>query len=282
LLEFGGNPALKPETAKTWSVGLDFHPVDAPGLRTHVSYYNIRFSSRIANAQAQGVDLTNALALENILGPAIIQRNPSQSLVQALASTPGYADYLGTGINLATIGAIVDSRWHNLSTQNTSGLDFGISYGVQLPAGKIETGLDGTYILKYDNQFTTASPAVSVLNTVYNPVDLKLRARTVFTRDAFSAALFVNYVNAYRDNRSGTSVPVASWTTIDATASYTFAPTLGYLRSTSITFGVINIGNVDPPYVAPEYPGSYGGAAFDGANANVLGRYFSLQVTARY
>jgi len=39
---------------------------------------------------------------------------------------------------------------------------------------------------------------------------------------------------------------------------------------------------VKPPYAAPQFPGSYGGAAFDGANANVLGRYYSLQVSRRW
>jgi iron complex outermembrane recepter protein len=280
LIEFGGNPDLQPEKATTWTLGLDVHPEYLPGLRGNLAYYNIRFKNRIANAQLQGIDVTDALRLYKVLGPAIIQFNPPQSLVSALAATPGYSDSLGSGItDLSTIGAIVDSRQHNLSIQKTSGMDFGLSYAADSPLGKFETGIAGTYILTFENQFTAGSPAISVLNTVYNPNDLKVRAHELLTHGPLSAALFINYVNSYKDNRTGNTVPVASWTTMDATLSYKVGLRSGLLNETSFTLGVINIANRNPPYVAPQYPSGYGGAAFDGANASVLGRYFSLQLS---
>jgi iron complex outermembrane receptor protein len=283
LIEFGGNPDLQPEKATTWTLGLDLHPEEIPGLRGDLSYYNIRFKNRIANAQLQGIDVSDALRLYNVLGPEIVQFNPPQSLVRALAATPGYADVLGTGItDLSTIGAIVDSRWHNLSTQKTSGMDFDLSYAADSTLGKFDTGIAGTYILTFKNQFTAGSPTISVLNTVYNPADLKVRAHELFTHGPFSAALFINYVNSYKDNRTDAVVPVASWTTVDATLSYRVGHGYGLLNETSFTLGVINIANKNPPYVAPQYPGEYGGAAFDGANASVLGRYFSLQLSKNW
>jgi outer membrane receptor protein involved in Fe transport len=282
LLLFGGNPDLKPEKATTWSLGAEFQPIFAPGLKMNLAYYNIRFKDRIANAQGQGVDLANALAIENILGPQIIQRNPPQSLVQALVATPGYADLFGTGIDPSTVGVLVDSRSHNLSTQSTSGVDFGVSYTTPTPLGTLDTGVAGTRILKFDNQFTTGSPAVSILNTVYNPVDWKLRAQALLTHNAFTAAIFLNYVNSYHDDRSGTSIPVASWTTADATVGYTWGPGAGLLSSTALTLAVLNVANARPPFAAAQFPGSYGGAKFDGANANALGRYMSVQLTKRY
>jgi hypothetical protein len=282
LLLFGGNPDLNPEKATTWSLGTELEPIFAPGLKLNLTYYNIRFKDRIANAQGQGVDLTNALAIENILGPQIIQRNPPQSLVQALVATPGYADLFGTGIAPSTIGVLVDSRAHNLSTQTTSGVDFGLSYTTPMPLGTLDAGVAGTRILKFDNQFTLGSPSVSILNTVYNPVDWKLRAHALLTHDAFTAALFLNYVNSYHDDRSGTSIPVASWTTADATVGYTWGSGAGLLSSTALTLAVLNVANARPPFAAAEFPGSYGGATFDGANANALGRYMSVQLTKRY
>jgi iron complex outermembrane receptor protein len=283
LIEFGGNPDLQPEKATTWTLGLDLHPEEIPGLRGNLGYYNIHFKNRIANAQLQGIDVTDALRLYNILGPEIIQFNPPQSLVRALAATPGYSDVLGSGItDLSTIGAIVDSRQHNLSTQKTSGMDFGLSYTADSPIGKLDSGIAGTYILTFENQFTAASPAISALNTVYNPVDLKMRAHEILTHGPLSAALFVNYVNSYKDNRTGVIIPVASWTTVDATLGYKVGLRSGLLNETSFTLGVINIANRNPPFVAPQYPSGYGGAAFDGANASILGRYFSLQLSKNW
>jgi outer membrane receptor protein involved in Fe transport len=283
LIEFGGNPDLQPEKATTWTLGLDLHPEEVPGLRGNLGYYNIHFKNRIANAQLQGIDVSDALRLYNVLGPEIVQFNPPQSLVRALAATPGYSDAFGSGItDLSTIGAIVDSRQHNLSTQKTSGMDFGLSYAADSPIGKLDTGIAGTYILTFENQFTAASPAISALNTVYNPVDLKMRAHEILSHGPLSAALFINYVNSYKDNRTGVIVPVASWTTVDATLSYKVGRGHGLLNETSFTLGVINIANRDPPFVAPQYPGAYGGAAFDGANASILGRYFSLQLSKNW
>ena len=283
LIEFGGNPDLQPEKATTWTLGIDLHPEEVPGLRGTLGYYNIRFKDRIANAQLQGIDVADALRLYNVLGPEIVQFNPPQSLVRALAATPGYSDAFGSGItDLSTIGAIVDSRQHNLSTQKTSGMDFGLSYAADSPLGKLDTGIAGTYILTFKNQFTAASPAISVLNTVYNPVDLKMRAHEILAHGPLGAALFINYVNSYKDNRTGVIVPVASWTTVDASLSYKIGSWHGLLNETSFTLGVINIANRNPPFVAPQYPGAYAGAAFDGANANVLGRYFSLQLSKNW
>src|SRR3984957_2670529 len=283
LIEFGGNPDLQPEKATTWTLGLDLHPEEVPGLRGNLGYYNIHFKNRIANAQLQGIDVPDALRLYHILGPEIIHFTPPQSLVRALAATPGYSDAFGSGItDLSTIGAIVDSRQHNLSIQKTSGMDFALSYAADSSIGKLDSGIAGTYILTFDNQFTAASPAISALNTVYNPVDLKMRAHEILAHGPVSAALFVNYVNSYKDNRTGTIVPVASWTTVDATLGYKVGAGHGFLNETSFTLGVINIANRNPPFVAPQYPGAYGGAAFDGANASILGRYFSLQLSKNW
>jgi hypothetical protein len=49
-----------------------------------------------------------------------------------------------------------------------------------------------------------------------------------------------------------------------------------------LTLAVLNLANARPPFVAPQYPGAYGGATFDGANANLLGRYMSVQLTKHY
>ncbi len=247
-----------------------------------LAYYDIRFKERIANAQLQGVDLTNALALESVLGPQIIQRNPSQAQVQALMATPGYADLFGTGIDAASVGVLVDSRSQNLSSQTTRGIDFDLGYSARTSVGLLEAGVSGTRVLRFDNRFTAGSAALAILNTVYNPIDWKVRARALLTRDAFTAALFLNYVDSYHDDRSGASVPVASWTTVDATVGYQWTHEHSLFSQIALTFAVQNIANARPPSVAPQYPGAYDGATFDGANANPLGRYMSLQLSAHY
>ncbi len=285
LQVFGGNPNLRAEKATTWTAGIDIVPTSIPELKAYATYYNIKFRNRITDAQSEGFDVTDALRIEGALGPTIIQRNPSSSLVQALASTPGYSDLTGIpgGVNLATIGAIIDSRALNLSRLRTSGIDGGLSYTATLAPGNVETAVDSTYILRFDKQFTSTTPALEILNTPYNPVKTKLRAREVFHRANFTIAAYVNYTASYHDNRNPAMVvPVGSWTTGDLSIDYDFGANAGILSRLSAQLSVINITNADPPFVASPNPLFFPGVNFDGANASVLGRFFAFQLNKRW
>jgi iron complex outermembrane recepter protein len=275
LAVFGGNPDLKPEKARTWTAGLDFTPHAEPDFHASATYYNIRFTDVVADPE-YSVDITNVLSEASILGPSIIQRNPSQAYVQQLAATPGYENPFG--VDLASIGAIFDSRVHNLSIMRTSGLDLDGSWAQQTAIANIELGLNATYIFRFDSQFTPSAPAESILNTEYNPVDLRLRARAIIRRGSLTFASFINFTNSYRDEDTTPAVPIASWTTLDETVKYAFNSEHGPLADASLLLSVTNLLNRDPPYVAnPGY-----GINFDGANANALGRFISVQLSKRW
>src|ERR1700730_4151366 len=44
-----GNTKLRPEVAKTWSLGLTFTPTEVPGLTASIDYYHIRLEDQIGN-----------------------------------------------------------------------------------------------------------------------------------------------------------------------------------------------------------------------------------------
>jgi outer membrane receptor protein involved in Fe transport len=278
LVVLGGNADLQPEDARTWTAGFDIRPEGAQGFQAGATYYNIHFKQRITNPQLS-TNLLDALRSESVLG-SIVQRDVPNSVIQQLASTPGFIDFcvfVGASCPLASISVLVDGRLQNLSIADTSGLDLNVSYQASLPFGHLETGVDATRILKFENQFTAAAPAIVVLNTPYNPVNWRGRARAILSRESFSSSLFANYVNSYADNRAATIVPVASWLTFDLTASYRFATNSGLIKDGSVTFGILNVSDKDPPFLSnPQYPLNY-----DAGNANVLGRFFTLQLTAR-
>jgi outer membrane receptor protein involved in Fe transport len=116
-------------------------------------------------------------------------------------------------------------------------------------AGEFETGIDGTYSLKFDNRVTSATPEASLLNTPFNPIDLRLRPRAQYQIGPFSAAAFLNYTNSYEDNRGTTPVPVASWTTVDMNVGYTCGNDCWFLQHATVLAGVTNIANRAPPYL---------------------------------
>ncbi|HEY8949291.1 MAG TPA: TonB-dependent receptor [Rhizomicrobium sp.] len=284
LVVFGGNPDLKPEKSTNWTLGADFTPAALPGLRASTTYYNIHFTDLITTAQTAGFDLFDALDNASSFGP-LLQRNPSLSEVTNLVThAQEFDDFTGIpgGVNLSTISDLVDSRSTNLSVLNTDGIDFKVSYEADLLSGHIEAGLDGTYIFNFKEQVAPATATASVLNTQYNPVDLKLRGRLLYSRGNFVGALFVNYVDSYRDVRTTPAAPIASWTTFDLGLQYDFQGSAGLLDGLTASFNVINIFDKAPPFVATPAPGLAPGLVFDGANANVWGREISLQLTERW
>jgi outer membrane receptor protein involved in Fe transport len=275
LLVTGGNPDLLPETAKTWTGGVDLHLSRHPALTVSATYYNIQFSNRIASAEQTVPNALDALAYANLLGPSIIQRNPSLALVQQLSNTPYYFNPFN--IDPSTIAAIVDFREKNLSTVTTNGVDLSASDIEPTVLGELHLGIDGTYILAFKNRFTVNAPEVSVLNTIYNPVDFRLRGQLGLVVGQFSGTLFVNYTDSYKNNDVSPPTAVASWCTADVSLTYDLerasAPT-----STNFNLVVTNIANRDPPFVInPTW-----GINYDGANANALGRVYAVQVTTRW
>jgi iron complex outermembrane recepter protein len=272
LAVFGGNPDLGPEKARVWTVGLDFKPPEVGGLTAKLTYYDIVFTNEIITAQASNYEF-NAFGDEAILGPNIVQRNPPSSLVQQLISEPTYVNPFN--INPATIGAIYDSEEMNLSSVKTRGLDFGLGYKRTILGTGIDTGIDGGYIFAFDNQFSSGAPVASILNTSYNPINLRLRARALATRGPLSGGVYINFTNDYSDNNVMPFGHVSSWTTADAVASYEFGSSGGSPNGLTVALSVINLTNRAPPYVSNPigYPINY-----DGANANALGRYISLRL----
>lgn len=276
LIVNGGNPDLKPEKATVWTLGLDFKPVELPGLTAKLTYYDIEFKDEITTFDAS-VSTPDAFVDEAILGPEIVQRNPPSSAVQQWASFPSFMNPLG--VDLASIGAILDGRYLNLSTVKTRGLDFGVGYKTTVSGSLIDTGIDGTHVFAFENQFTNSAPITSFLSTPYNPIDLKLRGRAVATRGPLSVGLYLNFTNSYKDTNIVPSGHVSSWTTADAVLSYELGSEAGPFSGASVALSVVNLTDRDPPYVT-----NYSGLPmnYDGVNANPLGRFFSLRLQKRW
>ena len=109
---FGGNLALKPEKANTWTVGAVLRPRFIQGLSATVDYYNIKIKSAITTPTPQ--DLINAcfanLSAASATNPActVIRRNPlTGGLEGDPATTPGLLAPLTNLGKLATDGVDV-------------------------------------------------------------------------------------------------------------------------------------------------------------------------------
>ena len=122
----GGNLNLQPETATTYSLGLDYQPNKQ--LHLNLNYFNINYKNQISSYLS---DLT-ILQQEAKLG-ALITRCPSADCTSLINQyvVPGPV----FGPILANPSVFVNGTELNLGTTKTQGLDFLANYSMPTDAG---------------------------------------------------------------------------------------------------------------------------------------------------
>lgn len=271
IVRRGNDPALRPERATTWSAGAELKPAAIPGLRADVTYYSINYRDRITSPAA---NLFNFL-VNRPTYQGIITDHPSVAFVQAFYASPMFINPLGIAPDAVT--AYVNAQLQNLSVVRQSGLDVDAAYAFDWAGGKAEVGATAAYIFKIDQALTSGAPVSDVVDTLGNPVDLRVRAHANWTNDRWGASLFVNYLDSYTNLTNVQPEKVKSWTTLDAQLRYRFPQQRGALHGLRVALSATNLLDRDPPYAAYNLGTSVTG--YDPDNASPLGRVVALQLT---
>lgn len=278
LLRIGSNPDLQPETADTWTAGVDFKPQEIPGLRASLSYYQIDYDQRIT-ALAKDPRAFQALLYESIFSE-VITRNPSPDEIVALTMHPRFVNFgtIPTDLLPTETDAIIDLRSRNLAGTRTRGLD--LSLGYQFGRGRDLFGisLDGTYVLEHSQRITGPAPWEDRVGTTLNPSRFKLRSGFTWARSGTSAAIFVNHTDGYTNNLVEPHEAVDAWTTLDLNLRYEFDGG-GFSRGLAISASFVNLLNEGPPYLTAMRPLTVN---YDPSNADALGRFVALEISKEW
>jgi len=271
LLTSGGNKELQPETARTWNIGFEVTPITVPGLRASVTYFNVRFSNEIGTVTNTAQVFQNPAAF----GTTLI-RNPTAA---EIASRIASVTQTFGAINAAAIEALLELRYQNLSAVHEDGIDLQTAYDASAKVGQLHLTLNATYIFGYNEQFAAGAPILRDLDTLGNPVHLRLRGGVSLTHGAFAGTSFVNFTTGYKNTVSIPSQDIESWTTVDAQVSYNTDAVgrRGWWSGSKLVFSVTNIFGKAPPFA-----NNSTGIGFDPANANALGRVMSLEIEHRW
>lgn len=285
----GANPDLQPETATTWSAGVDFKPVS--GLKLSATYYNTRYSNQIVG-QNLGLFLSSP-ANAALYSAYIIPVNNPGGCVSGSPSTydPVLANFIAGHpalyntdiVGACSVNVILDGRSANAATTFQDGLDFQASYAFETGFGNWFLSANATKILNQTLQPVAGAATVDVLGTYYYPVSLRGRAQVGWNKDGFGANAFVNYVGSYTNTLPLTGRPqskVPAWVTLDLGLSYSVPKSSSILSGLRLSLNVQNVTNEDPPIVLTQAGNNYG--AYDPSNANIFGRIFSLQATKSF
>lgn len=261
----GNNPDLGPETADVWTAGIDIVPAMLPALSLSFSYFDIDYRDKITFASPQN----SILQLESQWAQ-LITRDPTQEQIDAICNQPGFS-----GSCLAPIAAIIDARQRNLAVVRVKGLDADLGYSFDTSYGRFGAALGGTYTFGYEQQVSKTSPAVDVVDTVGNPLQLRLRGNLSWSLRDWTVSAYVNHAGSYEDPASNPRRKVDSLTTLDLGVGYGITEGHGWLDGTRLTLSAVNVFDEAPPFVNTIQ-------GYDALNGNLLGRTFSAQLTKRW
>lgn len=267
----GGNLELEPETAASYTFGVDFLPT--PATRINLTYFHIDYEKQITSYLS---DLTILNREDQFAGTGIIWRNPDPDFVADLVATKPIRGVLPNPVTL-----YVDGRTNNLGTTIAAGFDLLAQYELDAgAAGQFGFGLMTTWFTTYDVAITPAADRVDQLDTIYNPLKFKARFNTTWRRGGFTGGLFVTHLGSYSNNLVSPVQEVDSNTTFDLNLSYAFSGS-GFADGLSVGLDVVNLFDEEPPFVnIAQSPN--GGGGFDPTLNNPVGRIVGLTLRKKW
>jgi iron complex outermembrane recepter protein len=276
LVNFGGNPDLKPERATSWTAGLDWSPPQVRGLVVSATYFNIDYTDRIANPISSPLTV-----LSNPIFAPFVIRNPTPSQQAALlASTPIFENFSGGPYDPAQTVALVEDVFTNVTSQKISGVDLSIKQSLRLPRGVIDAFANATW-LDITQQTIPTVPAIRLTGTLFNPPTVRLRSGLTWTYAGFTSTGILNYISSETDTNVAPAAPIGSWTTVDLNLAYRLPPGRGFLSGFEASLAITNLFDRAPP-VAKGAALAAQGIEFDSTNTSDIGRFVALTVRKRF
>ena len=279
VFQSGGNPALSPESATTWSVGFDFDLAFLEGGRFSLTYFDVEYENQIAQYLGDRNILLRESEFEGtglILRGAEAQARIDELFAQGLN--------VARGVLPVPVTLYVDGRPNNLGVSNTSGIDFQFQTAwSSASAGDFVVDFGGMYLSDYELSVAPAGSLLDKGNVIFNPLKFKARASLSWYRNALSGRLTINHVGSYDNTLVTPAQSVDSFTPIDIDVWLEIgdADGRGFQDGWVLGLNLRNAFDDDPPYVniAPSGNGSGG---YDATVASPMGQVFGVSLRKQF
>ncbi|SFF62121.1 iron complex outermembrane recepter protein [Duganella sp. CF458] len=252
----GGNPGLKPETSKQGTLGMVVAPFT--GFTASLDYWAINVRDRILNRTPQVV-LRNWQFLNDY-----IIRNPQT----------GAIDH-------------VEAGWINAAGLKTRGLDLGLRHDGKAGGYKTTATLDGTWMQSFKFAEFEGQPFVEQVGQ-FATRDVYLRwkhnAGLTVARGDWSVLFNNKFAAHYADqlpNGGKGAVPAGFEPNVKHYSIFGISGTYTGFRNTTITAGIQNLFDTDPPFTAHNVD-EVVGAGWDPRVADGRGRSFALNLKYKF
>ncbi len=277
----GGNPALNPEEANTWTVGFVWQPTMVDDLTLTVDYYRIKLTDQVSSPSSTDIldqcySTTFNPSREFNAACALVQRSP-----------------IGGDLNASDSPGVVTAL-SNSGRSTTDGIDLGAVYGLELPNGRggLTFSINVTHVLNWDfqaNPTATDRDCVGFYSVACNDATgsgmvhkTRFNQRTTWSLNAFDVSVNWRYMSGMSvEPGAGNFLPAFS--SISATSYFDLSGAWRATDNVRVLLTVNNALDKKPPVVGD----TIGSTAVNSGNTfpqyyDVLGRFYNLGVNISF
>jgi iron complex outermembrane receptor protein len=256
----GGRPNLGPEESKSFTVGFVAEPV--PNFSFGADYWDIEREGTI-----QLLDLTT-LARNFAFFPERFLRDAAGNIIA------------------------IDQRWVNAGDTKTRGVDVNARLNGALGPGRYLATIDGTYLIEKKSRIVPSVPyGPSEIATFTRAGDIGLRwkhtATFLYSQGAWAASLTQLYRTGYKDFvlpgvANGTVTPPNWSPDVEDYTLYNVALSYTGIKNITITAGIKNLLNTDPPFTVAYDSNTGAGSSWEPRVADPRGRSYTLLLSLTF
>jgi len=271
----GGNPDLEPEQSESFTAGIVFSGIE--NFNMAFDYFDIKIEDGVGTA---GVDNIAAECYSSVSFSSPLCNLIKGSKYGPL-DTPPHNTSPRRNVSEVLSGVLVTNA--NLSTFETSGVDFDFSYNIDIANGNLVTSFNGTYLLEYNYTLVEGSAEIEAAGMVANDqwedspaVFSELRANLGFSyyTDDYSASLNFRYQSEGEDI-NGTDETLD---TIADSVIYTDVQGTYFISDVyTVSAGARNLFNTQPPYMS-----NYDDSNTVNYSYDLAGTYLYAKFTAKF
>lgn len=251
----GGNPGLKPEKSKQYSFGMVIAPT--AWLTATLDYWKIERTDRIVS-----LDPRDVLKNFDVLGGNIIR------------GADGRIEHI--------VGGFI-----NAAGDEVKGIDVGFNVSTPVGMNRLTFAVDGTYLQSFKSRLLENQPFAEYAGEFGSGsfTDVYARwkhyARLTLESGPLSTTFYQRYVSAYKDQQPLGVIPPGFDPYVHRYIVYNLMATYKGVRNTTITAGIKNLFDKDPPFSAHNVD-DVGGAGWDARVGDPRGRSFFLSLAYKF
>lgn len=299
----GGNTAVGPETATTWTVGAVLTPAFLPGFSASVDYYNIKVKDAITTPTPADLIAAcfNGLSASSATNPACtaIRRNPITGALDGdPATTGGLFGVLSNLGKLATSGVDLNMNYTTgigtlLGQEARLSLSFQGNYTAHSKFQATPTSLDRECVNQYSINCSSIQPKYSFNQRTtlgLGPVDIsvlwrwmnKVRLEDVQLAEDLAAAQSAGCTDPMGTDPDGCIID-KRFRSIKAFSWFDLTTRFDVTKNFDVTMTVMNLFDKKPPIVG----GTVGTTSQNGGNTypssyDALGRRFAVSARVKF